>query len=223
MPKLPLPSKAAIALAAGALMVLSVATAHAVTLGQADDFEAGTTAGWSEGAPSTNPPTNESSGGPDGVDDNFLSNVSSGIGNPGSRQVMFNRDQWTGDYTGQGIQGVRMQAVNLGDGPLYLRIAFQGSNGTRWATTDAFELPADGVWRTAHFGLTEAQLTRTLGAGDLAATLTSVTEFRILSAQAGPDWIGDSVVSTLGVDDITTSESSVSTESTSWTDVKVRF
>ena len=60
---------------------------------------------------------------------------------------MFNREQWTGDYHSEGVAGIQMEVVNLGNAPLFLRIAFEGSNGARYASTEAFELPADGTWR----------------------------------------------------------------------------
>lgn len=213
---------AATALATLFLLALASA-AGAVALGQIDDFEDGTTAGWSEGAPSPNPPENVASGGPDGADDNYLGNTSSGGFGAGSRLVMFNTAQWTGDYTSEGIIGLQLSVANLGNAPLHLRLALQGANGTRFSTTEAIELADDGVWRTVVLGLTESSLTRIAGSGDLASTLADVNELRILSNQGGPDWIGDAVVASLGVDDLRASASTVSNESTSWTEVKTRF
>ena len=57
----------------------------AVGLSSLNDFEDGTTQAWSEGFRSPNPPTNVSSGGPSGVGDNYVRNVSTGGNGPGGR------------------------------------------------------------------------------------------------------------------------------------------
>ena len=49
---------------------LAIQPANAVTLGQIDDFEDGSTQLWSEGGRSPKPPTNVASGGPGEADDN---------------------------------------------------------------------------------------------------------------------------------------------------------
>ncbi len=76
-------------------------------VGQIDDFEDGTTMGWMEGFPSPNPPVNIASCRPAGTGDNYLQNISSGGFGPGSAQVMFNHDQWTGILRGIWFGGFR--------------------------------------------------------------------------------------------------------------------
>src|SRR5688500_16552807 len=85
-----------------ACSLLLTSTASAVTFGQLDNFQSGTTAGWDHGSRSDNPPTDIPTGGPAGAGDRFLRNVSQGSG-AGSRQVMFNQAQWTGNYSAAGV------------------------------------------------------------------------------------------------------------------------
>ncbi|PWB73274.1 MAG: hypothetical protein C3F15_10055, partial [Holophagae bacterium] len=84
--------------AIGTLAMATAVPAWAVDPLQVDDFEDGTTMGWEEGAPSPNPPVNVADGGPGGAGDAYLENTSSGGTGAGSRMVMFNNAQWTGDY-----------------------------------------------------------------------------------------------------------------------------
>ena len=71
-------------------------TAFAVELGQIDDFEDGGTQGWRKGGASNNQPTNISTGGPSGANDNYLQTVSTGGAGADSKQVIFNTAQWIG-------------------------------------------------------------------------------------------------------------------------------
>ena len=65
-----------------ALLTLFLAAGHsasAIMIDQIDDFQDGTTAGWSHGNPSSpNPPANVPTGGPAGEGDAYLQNVSIG-------------------------------------------------------------------------------------------------------------------------------------------------
>ena len=79
-------------------LLITPASVFAIGFGQTDDFEDGTVQGWVEGAPSPNMPTNVSDGGPLGVGDNYLKNISSGGFGAGSRLVMFNQSQWQNGY-----------------------------------------------------------------------------------------------------------------------------
>jgi hypothetical protein len=104
-------------------------------VGQIDDFEDGTTMGWMEGFPSPNPPVNIASGGPAGTGDNYLQNVSSGGFGPGSAQVMFNHDQWSGNYLAAGVTEIEVQMANFGDSELFMRIALGDSFGTWYGSS----------------------------------------------------------------------------------------
>lgn len=189
------------------LAVLFLATALAwaggIVANQSDDFEDGGTADWSEGGSSPNPPTNVPSGGPAGNGDHFLQNVSTGDGGPGSRQVMFNRAQWTGDFLSAGVRQIQLDARNLGATDLYVRIAIEGGPGpSQWCASAPLILPAMSGWAPAVFDLDESSMVRVSGIDDLPAVLASVSELRVLSAQSGPSWVGDLVAATLGIDNV---------------------
>ena len=179
-------------------------TASAVEIGQIDDFEDGGTQGWRKGAVSTSQPTNIGTGGPSGANDSYLQTVSSGGAGADSKQVIFNTAQWTGDYLAAGVTEIAMHFRNAGSSTLHMRIALEGGvGGASWfASTQAFQVPADGNWYEASFSISESDLTRVSGTQTFSAALSNVTEMRILTSQSGPDFRGDAVVSTLGVDDI---------------------
>jgi hypothetical protein len=184
-----------------AFLLVVPSTASAIVSGQVDDFENGTTMGWSEGALSSNPPQNISTGGPAGLGDNYLQNVSSGLATSGGKMTMFNQAQWTGDYTTAGVAGIQVSMANFGTTALFMRIAIEGS-ATEFGSTAAFPLPADGVWRTALFRLGPGDMSLIAGVASLGTVLSGVTNFRIISRAGGPGWQGDQVNGVLGVDNI---------------------
>lgn len=179
------------------------ATASAIVAGQVDDFQGGTTMGWTEGPISPNPPVVIFGGGPDGAGDNYLRNTSSGGIGAGSRLVMLNRIQWAGNYLAAGVTRIDAHMANFGASTLSMRIAIEGTLGHRFASTSAVSLPPDGLWHEVTFHLTSADLSLVSGTSSLTTVLSNVTEFRILSAAAGPSWMGDAIVATLGTDNIT--------------------
>ena len=186
---------------AGILCASSAPAFGAITFGQLDDFQNGTTLGWDEGAASPNPPTNVSSGGPRGQGDRFLQNVSAGGASAGGKMVMFNGDQWAGDYNAAGVTRVDAWLANLGQTPLFMRVAVLSGTSV-YASAQAVELAPDGAWRRVTFDLTSAALAKVEGTDTLAAALSHVLSLRLLSAEAGPTHMGDGVAGTLGADDI---------------------
>lgn len=177
--------------------------AHAITLGQVDDFQDGTTLEWFEGNLSPNPPINEPNTGPTGAGDHALSNVSTGSFGPGSRMIMFNNAQWTGDYLSAGVDQISlMMRADPATNSLSMRVAIQGVDGSRYASNDAFNLDSDGNWYPAKFDLSSNNMTLLEGTQSLDEVLASVSELRILSA-ASPSWIADPVEAKLFVDNIT--------------------
>ena len=187
------------------VMLLGRHAVGAITLGQIDDFEDGTTQGWREGFQSPNPTNHIGSGGPTGVGDAFVENVSSGSSSvAGGKQVMFNRSQWSGDYVSGGIKRIFADMTNLGSNPMSMRIAIK-SGSTRYGSTSATILPADGIWRRVSFGLNVTEMSMIKGAAALDTALSNVSELRMLSASTGPKWKGDAIAATLGVDNITAS------------------
>ena len=176
--------------------------AHGIVLDQVDDFEDGTPQAWEEGVISPNPPVNVSNGGPGGVGDNYLQNSASGGAGAGSRQVMFNSLQWTGDYLASGVTVIEADMANFGASALSMRIAIQDGLGSRFGSTLSVALPADGVWHSVAFAVTAADLTLISGTSTVEAALSNVIQLRVLAAASGPAWQGDSIASTLGIDNI---------------------
>ncbi|NLF37925.1 hypothetical protein GX586_00675 [bacterium] len=187
--------------AAAACAVLLALSSVAVTLDQVDDFEDGTTMGWSEGVASPNPPVNVASGGPAGTNDNYLGNTSSGTFGAGSRMVMFNTAQWAGNYATAGVALLTADMANLGGATLHMRIAIEGA-GTRYGSTLPVVISNDSAWHAVSLPVDEAGLSVVEGAQPLAVVLSNVTELRILSSQGGPAWLGDSIAGVLGMDNL---------------------
>ncbi|MBT8267411.1 MAG: T9SS type A sorting domain-containing protein [Bacteroidia bacterium] len=169
-----------------------------VNAGQIDDFQNGTTENWTDGG-SPVPPVNVNSGGPDGAADRYLRDPSTGGGGPGSKMVMFNDQQWAGNYTAVGIVAIRFDARVLTN-TLNLRVAFDGGGG-RICTTNAVVVPAGGLWSKVEIPISATDFTLVAGGSNINLTLADVTDMRILSNTI-PSWQGESIVSTLEVDNI---------------------
>ena len=186
-----------------AASLFAVPTARAISFGQIDTFQNGTTAGWQEGPSSPNPPTNVANGGPAGAGDHYLEDSSSGGFGGGSRMTMFNTSQWVGNYVSAGVNRVTMQMANFGSNTLNMRVAFRSGSGTLYGSSTAASLPPDGTWRSIDFDLTPSALTNIGGSDSVPQALASVTEFRIVSAVGGATFTGDAVQGTIGIDNIT--------------------
>jgi hypothetical protein len=187
--------------------LLPVTPAAAVILGQTDDFEDGTTQNWLVGllgAPHPAPPQNIPSGGPAGVDDNYLLLTAVGGNGPGNRLTVINTSQWAGDYLATGITGIWMDVINLGNSDLALRLLLEdplGGPPTNVAfSSDPIAVPAGSGWKPVKFSLNPADLTA--GAGSVLTALTHATELRIFHSTAA-GFPGDPVAASLGVDNIT--------------------
>ncbi len=177
--------------------------ALAISPGQVDTFQDGTTMFWEEGTPSPNPPTNVPTGGPAGAGDAYLENISSGGFGAGSRMLMFNDVQWTGNYNAAGVTRLTADMANFGATTLHMRVTIRGGpNVSTYGSTASVDLPPDGVWRPVMFDLTPSGLTVIGGADTLAEVLADVTELRILSAESGPSFQGDPIAATLGMDNL---------------------
>ena len=172
----------------------------APALFQRDDFQDGTTEGWTNGSFAVDP-VNVPAGGPAGATDRFLRINAKGGTGAGSRLVAFNRAQWAGDYAAASISGIEMDLLNPGTVPLSVRIAIKEALGSGFATTNAFPLPADGAWHHVSFGLSEDDLTQ-VGSVSLGAVLANVEELRILHSK-NPLVIGDAIIASLAVDNVT--------------------
>ena len=180
--------------------------AFAVTVAQIDTFEDGTTQNWLVGllgAPHPAPPVNVATGGPTGLDDNYLLLTATGGVGAGSRLTVINVSQWTGDFLGAGINAIEMDLNNFGSTDLSLRLLFEDPSGgppnNLAFSTQAILLPAGSGWTSVVFPITAANLTA--GLGSVSDALTNTTAMRIFhSVVAG--FPGVEVVASLGVDNI---------------------
>jgi hypothetical protein len=185
------------AMAAGVLVVFSQA-ALAVSGGQTDDFEGGTTQGWG------NVTSNVPGGGPAGPNDNYLQVDSSGSGGSGGRLLTFNASQWAGSFST--IQTIEADFKNDSDGARPMRLGLRQSNSVSttpgYVSTDSVNVPNDGLWHHVTFSIDSSSLTALNSPAPLATFLASVGEMRFVSA-ASAALIGDAVTGPIGIDNIT--------------------
>jgi len=186
------------------------APAAAVTLGQADTFEDGTTQGWvinllgTGNPPAAALPQNIADGGPAGSGDNFLRLTSVGGNAAGSRLTVINVGSWAGNYVAAGVTGIRMDLRNPGPTDLVLRLVFEnplaGPPTDLAVSTGGIDLPAGGGWTRVQFATTPSALTAQLG--DAADALTTATALRLFHS---PDatFPGPAGVAMLDVDNVT--------------------
>jgi hypothetical protein len=188
----------------------AIASVHGapIVVGQVDTFEDGTTSGWTVGllgAVSPAPPANISTGGPAGVDDNFLQLTSLGVPGAGGRLTALNFDQWAGDYGAAGVAAITMDLRNLGATDVRVRLFLENPAGappTDGAITHEVLLPAGGGWTRAAFRVGAGALTPLFG--DVGTLLSNVTTLRIFhAADAAPvTFPGPASVAQLGIDNI---------------------
>ena len=167
-----------------------------ITPGLSNDFEDGTTQGWSNGGSSPNPPTNETEG-----DNSYLQEISSGGAGPGSRMVVFNREsEWLGDYSV--LLDITFDARVPTNEDLFIRVAIEGgSDETSISSTNAVTVPAQGDWDNYTLSLDPSAFTIIGGDNTIEETLADVTEIRIIHS-IDPAFIGDSIDATLHLDNI---------------------
>jgi hypothetical protein len=189
-----------------------LASAFAIEPGQWDNFQDGTTQGWGSGAPNPNPPVVVQDGGPDEEGDAYLLVSANGGVGAGSMLITFNNSQWTGDYVSAGVTVISMHMNNFSDETLYMRIAVQGAGGNFWSGEPVILSPQSG-WQIVQFSLLPDDLT---GGTDANATLSNITQFRILHSVSGA-YIGDIVDAELGIDNITAAENPLPVELVSFT------
>jgi hypothetical protein len=183
------------------VFVVAALPARALTLGQIDTFQDGTTDGWGVGGGTQ--PSNIATGGPAGPGDQYLQVTSKGGGGPDAKLVVFNTSKWLGNYSGAGVTGIGMDLANFGTQSLSIRLAFFISKPVGYSTTSAFSLPADSNWHHAFFPLSAASFTA-IGspATSFDNLLTNFTgQLRILDS-ASPAVEGDSIAAVLGVDNV---------------------
>lgn len=206
--------------------LLIAANALAVVPNQIDTFEDGTTQGWVAGllgAPHPAPPANEPSGGPDGVDDNYLLVTSFGGGGPGSKLVAINPAQWAGDYPASGVGAIAADLRNLGNTDLSIRLLVEDPGAgppVNVAVTQAVVLPAGSDWTHAEFSLEPGDLVAVLGA--VEGALAGATAIRIFH-NPDPTFPPPSIAAQLGVDNVLAVPAGVAAEAATMSAVKAGY
>lgn len=191
---------------------LIISTAIAIVPNQFDNFEDGTTQGWGSGVPNPNPPTNVTTGGPAGLNDNYLQCKATGGAGAGSKLVIINSTQWTGNYVSAGVHFVSMYIKNFSDTVISLRIALRGPGGDFWSVAPIIISPLSN-WQPIAFSVQPANLT---GGTNVNSTLSGVTSVRILHSLAG-GFNGDAIAAQIGLDNITAASQPVPVELNSFT------
>jgi len=197
-----------------AFLFSSVMTFAQVVASQVDDFQDGTTQGWRIGnaAGPTEMPMNVADAGPNGAGDNCLQYTSTGGGGVASKMVIYSQNlQWSGNFTSENIENIEMDARGQTN-DLNLRVAMQGSDGTRICSTNAVTLRGDGVWTNVIIPLSDTDFTVVSGSGTVASVLSNVTTFRLLSS-GSPTWQNaDIVAAVLQIDNVIANASLSTTE-----------
>lgn len=175
-----------------------------VVANQTDNFQDGTTQNWRiGGAGGGSSPVNVEDGGPAGAGDNCLEYTSFGGGGVASRMIIYSQSQqWSGNFISENIVSLDFD-VRVQTTALNLRVAIQGANGTRIASTNAVSVAANGMWTSVSIPLDESAFTVLEGGtNSVASVLSNVSVFRILSSSA-PNYRGDAIASTLQIDNVT--------------------
>lgn len=190
------------------IVCLGAGRASAVSIGLIDTFEDGTTANWRINllgmGNNAFQPVNVPSGGPAGLDDNFMLMRSSGLTGAGGRLVALNPAQWAGDYVAAGIRKISMDVNNLGSTDLFLRLLFEDPMGAppeNEAFTTSVFLPAGSGWTPISFLVDPGSLI--VEEGSALNALQNATILRIFSNPdaEGPDE-AEPIAAMLGVDNI---------------------
>ncbi|WP_299526263.1 T9SS type A sorting domain-containing protein [Winogradskyella sp.] len=190
------------------LFSLSILSAQ-VTLNQVDDFEDSTEQGWFEAGASGAPAENVSTDGPNGADDSYLRDYTTqNTTGAGSRLIIRNTTQWTGNFISEGVGSiiVDVRALNV---DITIRASITGPGGN--FSSPGFIVTAGSGWTQVTLPITSSDLLSAPAANDnsaagtdVNATLAGVTELRLLS-NANPSWIGEVTDAEMHLDNITAS------------------
>jgi hypothetical protein len=186
-----------------AVLLTPSASPAQITLGQKDTFESGLQ-GWTQGINSGGSGLANPTGGPGGAADHYMQITSQGGFGADSKLIVFNQAQWTGNYIAAGVTAIEMDlmAPTTNTQPLSMRVGFQNPTLRQgYASTVAFNLPADGQWHHAVFKLTATDMTAINAPPAFNTFMSSVPEMRILSS-ASPALNGDTIAAVAGVDNV---------------------
>lgn len=154
----------------------------AIVLSQIDDFQDGSSAGWSVNNGFINVPTAQDQG-PVGTGDYalFMSTSDMRV----SRLVVLNVAQWKGNWTGTGVKQVSLNVRNPNAFDLSMRLGIAGPSGQGPGgsgdtyVTDSITVAADDSWHALTFNVTSSAFHST-GGTDIVTALTDVTQFRVI-------------------------------------------
>lgn len=172
---------------------------HAITVGAVQTFEDGSTGGWFTGAASPLPVENVDSGGPQGAGDGYLLAGSAGGVGAGSRLVVMNDGDWTGDFLGAGVTGMRLDVRNFGASDIVLRLRLESGAGAALSSAGV-TLPSASGWTTVELSLDASDLVPS--GGDLGSILSGVTLVRLFHGPAA-SFPGPASLASLGIDNVT--------------------
>ncbi len=184
----------------------------AITPGQVDDFQDGTTQEWKIGTnvtPAT--PVNNQNCGDEGVGDNCLSAFSNG-GGAGGKLIIINPDQWTGDYAAGNVAAIRFKARIVSGSPVTLRVGFADSTGNNAIgdNTEVIGPPAalssdgavlNGDYQTFEISVLEEDMFAVNG-GSVSAARADVQSLWIVDHPDTGFWFPQSSVGQIDFDDI---------------------
>jgi len=175
------------------LLVVGIVTATparaTISHGQVDDFQPDPNGnsnnfGWGPGFKAVV----EEDAGPNGSGDDALL-VTDGLVRHGSLDIgtdPSSTDQWNGDWTAEGVTGVRMDVRNTNDFDLVLKLGLAGEDGPNaffagdtYLSANAIVVPADNTWHTVLFDVTLAGWTNYSGS-DIEKALRKVTHLRVI-------------------------------------------
>ncbi len=200
-----IPRKFFLLLGSFALVLNISLQANVATLfiGQIDNFQNSTTEGWRIGQ--SGGPVNISNGGDAGTGDAFLRYVADAA-NASGKMIIFNDNQWRGNYLNAGIQSISAYVKNPSSSQFNLRLAFgttTSAQGGNWfSSTNSIDINAGSDWTKISFPITESDLTSVSGSGTFNSVMSNVGSLRILSSST-PSNRGATLSATLEIDDIT--------------------
>jgi hypothetical protein len=178
------------------VLALLAGPASAVSIGQSDTFQGGTS-GWGSGAANPSPPTTVPGGGPAGANDPYLLVTATGTPGPGGKLVAISGPHWAGDYTSAGVTAIGVALNNFGPNALHLRLFIEGPLSFAALSAAGVAVPAGSGWVHVVFPVAPDALV-----GAAGTALAGVVQFRLYHGTA-TSFPGADIAAQLGVDNIT--------------------
>jgi hypothetical protein len=172
-------------------------SAHAVVIGQVDDFQSGTVNEWYGGTTITNV-----ANGLLGPSDRYITVQSNGSGGTGGKVATHNSEaRWNGDYIAAGVTGISVDMRNLGTTTLNMRLVLFGL-GSRFTSTTGISLAPGSGWQHLTFPVSVAGLTRVLGSGTYNDSIGSVSQIMFRHDGGTPSSGGEAINGIVGIDNV---------------------